>query len=163
MSINFWQNLPKPIFALAPMENVTDLAFREIFAVHGKPDVSFTEFINVDGLTHPVGFEHLKRDLQYTEKQRPIVAQIRGRDPEKFYKAAGIVASLGLNGVDINRGCRQDKEISQKTCAALILEPALAGEIIQATWRAQKACPFRLKPGWAIPNQTKWKVGFRIF
>ena len=157
MSINFWQNLPKPFFALAPMENVTDLAFREIFAMHGKPDVSFTEFINVDGLTHPVGFEHLKRDLQYTEKQRPIVAQIWGRDPEKFYKAAGIVASLGFNGVDINMGCPQDKEISQKTCAALILEPALAGEIIQAAMEGSKGLPVSVKTrlGYSKPNEME--------
>ena len=139
------------------MENVTDLAFREIFAMHGKPDVSFTEFINVDGLTHPVGFEHLKRDLQYTEKQRPIVAQIWGRDPEKFYKAAGIVASLGFDGVDINMGCPQDKEISQKTCAALILEPALAGEIIQATMEGAKGLPVSVKTrlGYSKPNEME--------
>ncbi len=149
MSINFWQQLPKPFFALAPMENVTDLAFREIFALHGKPDVSFTEFINVDGLTHPVGFEHLKRDLQYTEKQRPIVAQIWGRDPEKFYKAAGIIASLGFDGVDINMGCPQDKEISQKTCAALIREPGLAGEIIQAAIE-----------GSSLPVSVKTRLGY---
>ncbi len=164
MSINFWQQLPKPFFALAPMENVTDLAFREIFALHGKPDVSFTEFINVDGLTHPVGFEHLKRDLQYTEKQRPIVAQIWGRDPEKFYKAAGIIASLGFNGVDINMGCPQDKEISQKTCAALIREPQLAGEIILATIEGAKITnpnPVPLPEGEIhLPVSVKTRLGY---
>lgn len=143
--MNFWQQLQKPFFALAPMENVTDVAFREIFALYGKPDVCFTEFVNVDGLAHPEGFERLKIDLQYTEKQRPVVAQIWGRDPEKFYKAAGIVASLGFDGVDINMGCPQDREISQKTCAALIREPDLAGEIILATKEGAPKLPVSVK------------------
>jgi len=140
---NFWQKLNKPIVALAPMEAVTDVVFREIFARYGKPrtseavrggpDVMFTEFVNVDGLLHPTGFERLKIDLAYTEAQRPIVAQIWGRDPEKFFGAAKIIAAMGFDGIDINFGCPQDKEISQKTCAALIREPELAGEIILAT------------------------------
>jgi len=94
--MNFWQQLKKPIFALAPMEDVTDCAFREIFAKYGKPDVMFTEFLNVDGLLHPEGFKRLKIDLSYTENQRPIVAQIWGRDPEKFLKAAALLKGNGF-------------------------------------------------------------------
>ncbi|MEK7618477.1 MAG: tRNA-dihydrouridine synthase, partial [Patescibacteria group bacterium] len=163
---NFWQNLTKPIFALAPMQDVTDCAFREIFAKYGRSSpllnpppqgeeikivplprgeglgeggfVMFTEFVNVDGLLHPEGFKRLKIDLEYTENQRPIVAQIWGRDPEKFYAAAKLIAQMGFDGVDINFGCPQDKEIAQKTCAALIREPELAGEIIEATIEGAK-------------------------
>jgi tRNA-dihydrouridine synthase len=142
---NFWPNLPKPFFALAPMQDVSDNAFREIFAKYGKPDVCFTEFVNVDGLTHPEGFERLKIDLEYTENQRPIVAQIWGRDPEKFFKAAGIIVKLGFDGVDINFGCPQDKEISQKTCAYLIREPELAGQIIEATIKGAGGLPVSVK------------------
>lgn len=165
---NFWQNLPKPIFALAPMQDVTDCAFREIFAKYGRPQnlipdlvegsnfrqffdglrqaqatskndfVMFTEFVNVDGLLHPEGFKRLKIDLEFTENQRPIVAQIWGRDPQKFFEAAKLIAQMGFDGIDINMGCPQDKEIVQKTCAALIREPELAGEIIQATIEGAK-------------------------
>ncbi len=157
--LNFWQDLPKPIFALAPMEGVTDCAFRDIFAKYGvdptsrikdkglgiNPFVMFTEFVNVDGLLHPEGFERLKVDLEYTESQRPIVAQIWGRDPEKFYKASQLLLSLGFDGIDINFGCPQDKEIRQKTCAALILEPKRAGEIIKATIQGSKDLPVSVK------------------
>lgn len=130
---NFWHNLSRPIFCLAPMEEVTDVAFREMCAKYGKPDVMFTEFLNVDGLLHPEGFKKLKIDLDFTEAQRPMVAQIWGTDPEKFYKAAQLMASLGFDGVDINMGCPQDKEIGIGACAALIREPKLAQEIILAT------------------------------
>ena len=74
----------------------------------------FTEFVNVDGLLHPEGFKRLKIDLEYTENQRPIVAQIWGRDPEKFYAAAKLIAQMGFDGVDINFGCPQDKEMPKR-------------------------------------------------
>ena len=50
---NFWQKLKKsniPIFTIAPMANVTDVAFRAMFAKYGKPDVMWTEFVSADGL-----------------------------------------------------------------------------------------------------------------
>ena len=46
----FWSSLPRPIFVLAPMADVTDAAFRRIIARYGKPDVFVTEFVSVDGL-----------------------------------------------------------------------------------------------------------------
>src|SRR6185369_887312 len=46
----FWAGLQKPVLALAPMADVTDAAFRLMFARYGKPDVMFTEFVSVDGL-----------------------------------------------------------------------------------------------------------------
>ena len=155
--MNFWQQLKKPIFALAPMEDVTDCAFREIFAKYGKPDVMFTEFLNVDGLLHPEGFKRLKIDLSYTENQRPIVAQIWGRDPEKFLKAAALLKEMGFDGVDINFGCPQDKEIAQKTCAALIREPKLAGEIILATGEGAEGLPVSVKTrlGYSVPEEME--------
>ncbi len=71
---NFWEQLPKPFFALAPMADVTDPAFRRIIAKYGKPDVTWTEFVSADGLASK-GREVLQRDLEYTEGERPIVAQ----------------------------------------------------------------------------------------
>lgn len=154
---NFWKVLDNPIFCLAPMEEVTDVAFREMFARHGKIGMSeksenrksdfvmFTEFINVDGLTHQVGFEKLKLDLKYTENQRPIVAQIWGTNPEKFYEAAKIVAGMGFDGIDINMGCPQDKEIGIGACAALIRTPELAKQIIEATKKGAGNLPVSVK------------------
>ena len=103
MPKNFWKEFKKPIFALAPMADVTDAAFRRIIAKYGKPDVMFTEFVSCDGLMSP-GQERLLRDLEYTEEERPIVAQIFGSKPENFQKTAELVRSLGFDGVDINMG-----------------------------------------------------------
>ena len=71
----FWDKLPKPFFCLAPMADVTDAAFRSMFAKNGKPDVTWTEFVSADGIASK-GREVLKYDLLYTEKERPIVVQL---------------------------------------------------------------------------------------
>jgi tRNA-dihydrouridine synthase len=97
-------------------------------------------------------------DLAYTESQRPIVAQIWGRDPQKFYDAAKLIQSLGFNGVDINMGCPQDKEIEQKTCAYLIREPKLAQEIVLATKEGAGNLPVSVKTriGYSQPETESW-------
>jgi nifR3 family TIM-barrel protein len=152
MSKNFWKNLKKPvglaqskpIFALAPMADVTDAAFRRIVAKYGKPDVMFTEFVSCDGLMSP-GQERLLRDLEYSEDERPIVAQIFGSKPENFQKTAELVRSLGFDGIDINMGCPEKNIQKQGSCAALIKVPELAKEIILATKEGAGGLPVSVK------------------
>ena len=104
MNGNFWNRLKQPIFAMAPMADVTDAPFRRIIAKYGKPDILFTEFVSTDGLCSP-GKEKLLKDLIYSEEERHIVAQIFGKNPEKFYETAKLIHALGFDDVDINMGC----------------------------------------------------------
>jgi len=128
--VSFWHAIPQPIIGLSPMDGVTDLAFRYIVARYGKPDVQVTEFVNVDEVCH--GGEAAWQQLQYAEIERPIVAQIYGADPDKFYQVAQVACELGFDGVDINMGC-PSKNVSARGCgAALIRNPPLAREIIRA-------------------------------
>ena len=128
--MSFWHDIPQPIIGLSPMDGVTDPAFRFIVASHGKPDVQFTEFINVDEVCH--GGDAAWSQLRYDEIERPIVAQIYGADPDMFYPVAQVVCELGFDGVDINMGC-PSKNVSARGCgAALIRNPPLAQEIIRA-------------------------------
>src|SRR5207244_3244234 len=128
--VSFWHHIPQPIIGLSPMDGVTDLAFRYIVARYGKPDVQVTEFVSVDEVCH--GVEAAWQQLRYAEVERPIVAQIYGADPDKFYQVAQIACELGFDGVDINMGC-PSKNVSARGCgAALIRNPPLAREIIQA-------------------------------
>ena len=53
MTTNFWKELPKPFFVLAPMEDVTDVVFRHVVKHAAAPDVFFTEFTNSDSFFHP--------------------------------------------------------------------------------------------------------------
>ncbi len=128
----FWKELPKPFLVLAPMENVTDYVFREIVATElPKPDVLFTEFTNVESLMSE-GREHTLQRFKFSEKQRPIVAQIWGLNPENYYQSAKLIADLGFDGIDINMGCPVKDVFKMGACSALIKNRPLAKEIIEA-------------------------------
>ncbi len=130
-STNFWSKLPKPFFATAPMANVTDSVFRQMFAKYGKPDVTWTEFVSADGL-NSVGQKRLLVDLVYSEKERPIVAQIFTGHPDEMRKAAKLVAELGFDGLDINMGCPDRAVQKQGGGAALIKNPKVALAVLEA-------------------------------
>src|SRR3989338_3971360 len=101
MNSGFWKKLKKPIFAMAPMANVTDAAFRRMFAECGKPDVFWTEFVSVEGLLSN-GKDKLLPDFWFSEAERPIVAQVFGAKSEQFEAVGAMIRALGFDGVDIN-------------------------------------------------------------
>lgn len=140
----FWDKLAKPFFVLAPMADVTDAAFRRMFAKYGKPDVMWTEFVSADGLNSP-GREALLHDLLYGEDEHPIVAQIFGSRPENIERAASLIADLGFDGIDINMGCPDRSIEKQGAGAALMKNPELAQEIIYAAQRGGKGLPVSVK------------------
>lgn len=128
--MSFWSTLPQPILGLAPMDGVTDATFRRVVAAQGRPDITFTEFTNVSEICR--GPEHLLSSLIYSEMERPIVAQLYGKDPEQFYRAAQVVCELGFDGLDINMGCPSKNVAASGSGAALIKTPDLAHAIVRA-------------------------------
>lgn len=142
---NFWLTLSRPFFALAPMAEVTDAAFRRMIVKCGKPDVLWTEFVSADGLCHPVGRQRLLKDLRFIEKERPIVAQIFGAKPETINRAAALIRELGFDGVDLNFGCPDRAVEKQGGGAALIKNPKLAREIIRAAKAGAEKIPVSVK------------------
>jgi nifR3 family TIM-barrel protein len=153
MNRGFWGKLKKPIFALAPMANVTDAAFRQMIAKYGKPDVMWTEFVSVDGLLSK-GREKLLVDFWYGEKERPIVAQIFGAKPENFAKVAKMIQDLGFDGIDINMGCPDRAVVKQGAGGALIKNPKLAQEIILATQEGAGKLPVSVKTRIGVTKPT---------
>lgn len=127
--MNFWDNLKKPIVGLSPMDGVTDAPFRYMVAKYGKPDVIYSEFVSVDGMGH--GGERVFYPFIYDEIERPVLAQVFGKDPELFYQAAVVVAALGFDGLDINMGCPAKKVESRGSGAGLIRTPYIAQEIVR--------------------------------
>jgi len=162
MENNFWHEFKKPVFTLAPMEDVTDTVFREIVMSISDPDclhVLFSEFTSTDGLCHEVGGPKVKHRLQINdsekkllkEKNVKIVAQIWGTKPEKFSEATKIICEEGqFDGIDINMGCPVKKIVKQGGCSALIGQPDLAKEIIYATHEASN-----------IPVSVKTRIGLK--
>lgn len=165
--MNFWQKLrpkadepmaqKKPILILAPMDDVTDSVFRQIVIGVGRPDVFFTEFTNVDALTS-TGQKKVLGRLAFVPTEKPIVAQIWGSDPEKFYQVAQMISKMGFDGIDINMGCPDKKVIKANACSALIKNPKLANEIIQATIRGSNGLPVGVKTriGFSSIQTEEW-------
>lgn len=128
--MTFWNRLSRPVIGLSPMDGVTDSVFRLMTVRQGRPDVIFTEFTHVHDICR--GPEFLLDSLHYHEDERPIVAQLYGKDPELFYQAAHVVCELGFDGLDINMGCPSRNVASSGSGAGLIKTPALAHAIMRA-------------------------------
>lgn len=148
--MSFLNDLPKPFFVLAPMDDVTDTVFRQVIAATAPPDVYFTEFVNVDGLQSP-GRSKLLKKLQFTDKEKPLIAQIWGKIPDNFRKTADELVAMGFAGIDLNMGCPEKTVVKNGCCSALINDRELASEIIKAT---QEGAAGR------VPVSVKTRVGF---
>ncbi|BBM16509.1 tRNA-dihydrouridine synthase [Enterococcus avium] len=145
---NFWAELPKPFFILAPMEDVTDVVFRHVVKEAGAPDVFFTEFTNSDSFCHPEGIESVRGRLAFTEDEQPMVAHIWGDKPEFFREMSIALADMGFKGIDLNMGCPVPNVAERGKGSGLILRPEVAAELIEAA-----------KAG-GLPVSVKTRIGF---
>ncbi|GAA2916312.1 tRNA-dihydrouridine synthase [Enterococcus pseudoavium] len=148
MTSNFWAELPKPFFILAPMEDVTDVVFRHVVKEAGAPDVFFTEFTNSDSFCHPDGIESVRGRLTFTADEQPMVAHIWGDKPEFFREMSIALADMGFQGIDINMGCPVPNVAERGKGSGLILRPEVAAELIEAA-----------KAG-GLPVSVKTRIGF---
>jgi nifR3 family TIM-barrel protein len=158
--MSFWEKAQKPILALAPMEDVTDAAFRRIIAHKGRPDVTFCEFTSADGLVlaDEKGQKRLRRKLLFSEIERPVVAQFFTSIPAHMEAAAAIASDMGFDGVDINMGC-PDRAVEKSGCgSAMIKKPSLAREIIRAAKRGAGELPVSVKTrlGYNVDQLEDW-------
>ncbi|WP_186579008.1 tRNA dihydrouridine synthase [Aquibacillus kalidii] len=145
---NFWRDLPRPFFILAPMEDVTDVVFRHVVSAAARPDVFFTEFTNTVSYCHPKGQDSVRGRLTYTEDEQPIVAHIWGDEPEYFRQMSIGMAEEGFRGIDINMGCPVHNVAANGKGSGLIRHPEVAAELIQAA-----------KAG-GLPVSVKTRLGY---
>ena len=148
MKENFWRELPRPFFVLAPMEDVTDVVFRHVVSEAGRPDVFFTEFTNTESYCHPEGVHSVRGRLTFTEDEQPIVAHIWGDKPDHFREMSIGMAEMGFKGIDLNMGCPVPNVATKGKGSGLIQRPEIAAEIIQAA-----------KAG-GIPVSVKTRLGY---
>lgn len=91
---------------MTPMAGITDSAWRRICKAWGA-DIVHTEFVSVDALCY--GSQKTLQMIEYSAQEQPVVVQIFGKRAELYPKAAKIVASTGIAGIDINFGCPAKK------------------------------------------------------
>lgn len=145
---NFWHDLPRPFFVLAPMEDVTDVVFRHVISEAARPDVFFTEFTNTESYCHPEGKFSVRGRLTFTEDEQPMVAHIWGDKPEYFRQMSFGMKEEGFRGIDINMGCPAPNVATKGKGCGLIRRPDVASDIIQAA-----------KAG-GLPVSVKTRLGY---
>jgi tRNA-dihydrouridine synthase B len=95
-------DLGKYPILLAPMEDVTDPAFRLLCKEFGA-DMVYTEFVSSDALIRSVGKTMQKLNISDTE--RPVAIQIYGKETDAMVEAAKIVEQANPDILDLNFGC----------------------------------------------------------
>lgn len=154
--MNFWQNLPRPFFILAPMEAVTDVVFRHVVASAAKPDIFFTEFTNASSYCSPAGKHSTRGRLTFTEDEQPMVAQIWGSKPDEFRQMAHGLKEMGFAGIDINMGCPV-KNVVKSGGSYLIRQPELAAQLITAAKESGLPVSVKTRLGYTSTTEfTGW-------
>lgn len=152
-----WAQLNYPVILCPPMDGITDSAFRELIADMGGSSALYCEFINVKGLI----FQNPKTlfELKYTEKQRPIIAQLFGNNPEDFYEASKMVVKMGFDSIDVNMGCPAHKVASKGGGCALMGNTENAAEIVRQTIKGANEAAKELNLGHEIEVTCKMRLG----
>ena len=139
-----------PLF-LAPMEDVTDPAFRVICKRFGA-DMVYSEFISADALIRDIASSTKK--LTAYDMERPFGVQLYGREPEPIAEAAKIAEASHPDLIDLNFGCPVKKVAGKGGGAGLLKDIPKMLEIIKAVVAAVKV-PVTVKTrlGWDEQNK----------
>lgn len=140
----------QPVF-LAPMEDVTDIAFRLMCKRFGA-DMVYTEFVSSDALIRSVNKTQQK--LIVSDEERPVAIQIYGRDVESMVEAARICEEAHPDILDINFGCPVKRVAGKGAGAGMLRNIPLLLEITREVVKAVKI-PVTVKTrlGWDADNK----------
>jgi tRNA-dihydrouridine synthase B len=142
-------NIEKPLL-LAPMEDVTDQAFRIICKRLGA-DMVFTEFVNSEGLVR--NSLKTKKKMDFREEERPFGIQIYGGEESSMEGAARIAESLHPDIIDINCGCWVRNVVGCGAGSGLLRDIPKMERIISAVVKTVKL-PVTVKTrlGWDVES-----------
>jgi tRNA-dihydrouridine synthase B len=120
----------QPLTALAPMQDVTDLAFMRVIATYGAPDYFFTEFFRVHAQSRLE--RHILRSIVENDTGRPVFAQLIGEDIPHLVRTAEALAAHPIAGIDINLGCPAPKVYKKNVGGGLLRDPERISSILGA-------------------------------
>jgi tRNA-dihydrouridine synthase B len=152
-------NIDKALL-IAPMEDVTDIAFRKICKEFGA-DIVYTEFVNSDGLIRSNKKTEMK--LEITEEERPVGIQIYGGNLEPMIQAAKIAEEKNPDIIDINAGCWVKKIAGRGAGAGLLKDPCYMQTMVESIVKAVSV-PVTVKTriGWDANSINILEVAKRI-
>ncbi len=116
--------------ALAPMQDVTDLAFMRVIAGYGAPDYFFTEFFRVHQQSTPE--RHILRSIDENSTGRPVFAQLIGENIHHLERTVAELLKHPVAGIDLNLGCPAPKVYKKNVGGGLLRDPARIAEILCA-------------------------------
>lgn len=120
----------QPLTALAPMQDVTDLAFMRVVASYGPPDYFFTEFFRVHAQSRLE--RHILRSIDENDTGRPVFAQLIGEDIPHILRTVEALRGHAVAGIDLNLGCPAPKVYRKNVGGGLLREPGRIAEILAA-------------------------------
>lgn len=138
--------LPREAVLLAPMEDVTDPAFRLMCKRFGA-DMVYTEFVSADALIRSV--TKTEQKLRISDEERPVAIQIYGRDVATMVEAARIVEQAMPDVLDLNFGCPVKRVAGKGAGAGMLQNIPLMLEITRAVVDAvQVPVTVKTRLGW---------------
>jgi tRNA-dihydrouridine synthase B len=120
----------QPLTALAPMQDVTDLAFMRVVASYGAPDYFFTEFFRVHAQSRPE--RHILRSIDENDTGRPVFAQLIGEDIPHILRTVEELLRHPVAGIDLNLGCPAPKVYKKNVGGGLLRDPERIASILAA-------------------------------
>ncbi len=137
----------EPLLALAPMQDVTDLAFWRVMARHGGADLYWTEYFRVHAGSRPE--KYILDSITQNPTGQPVIAQMIGNDIPALVRTARALQQLPVAAVDLNLGC--PAPVVYRKCAGggLLREPGRIDAMLGA-----------LRDAVTIPLTVKTRIGF---
>lgn len=132
----------------APIAGFSEVGFRHLCAKYGA-GLTYTELVSAKGLVY--GNKGSEELLATTDIETPCAVQIFGSDPEFMYKAAKDERLAKFDIIDINMGCPVKKVFGNGDGSALMKDPALITEVVQA-----------VKEGGGRPVTVKMRAGIEM-
>ena len=117
-----------PLTALAPMQDVTDLAFMRVIAHYGAPDYFFTEFFRVHAQSRPE--KHILRSIDENTTGRPVFAQLIGESLPDLARTVEALLRHPVAGIDLNLGCPAPKVYKKNVGGGLLRDPDKVDRIL---------------------------------
>ncbi len=124
-----WAQRHRPIVALAPMDGITDTAYRQIVRRFAPDVVLFSEFTSADGFLRS---DKVRRRLDFQPEEQPYFVQLFGNTPQAFVEASLALQDQGVSGIDINMGCPSKKIVASQHGSGLMRDVDAACRIVEA-------------------------------
>jgi tRNA-dihydrouridine synthase C len=125
-----WLPVGRPALWLAPMQDVTNLAFLRVLARRGGPDLAVTEYFRVHA--HSRLDREILRCIDENPTGRPVAAQVIGSDPAALARAARELARHPVAAIDLNLGCPAPVVCRKEAGGGMLRDPAAVDRALGA-------------------------------